>query len=153
MIGNIVKKIFFKKSDDKKKTQEQKKNLALSINEKSKQLSGEFKKKLDSMKDEFFVMKDKCDNLLDTNYKIGLKHIEKGNLSDAIFRFRFIKKFWPDHHDSLYQLSYCLILNKKPEEAKKILEELVAKNPQHQNGKELLEIINTNLHSEENLTT
>lgn len=143
MIGGFVKKLLFKKSE-KKQEKKPEKSLATSLREKSQELSSSVFDRIDVMKSELFTMKEKCGNLLETNYNLGLKHIEKGNLSDAIFRFRFIKKFWPEHQDSLYHLAYCLVLNKKPEEAKKILEELIAKNPQHELGRELLDLINTN---------
>ena len=57
---------------------------------------------------EFENVKSKFNNLLETNYNQGLWHIEKNNINEAIFRFRFIKKFWPKHYDSWYQLAYCL---------------------------------------------
>lgn len=152
MIGNIVKKLLFKKAD-KKQEQEQKNSLAISLREKSQELSNELSGRIDLMKNEFFVMKEKYNNLLETNYNLGLKHIENGRLSDAIFRFHFIKKFWPQHYDSYYQLAYCLVLNKKPDEAKKILEELMTKDPQHPYGKELLQILNADISSYQNFTT
>ena len=150
MIGGIVKKIFFKKSKDSKK--ESQKGLAITLREKSQQLSEGLSGTLDSVKTEFSTLKNKYNNLLETNYNLGLKHIKNGNLSDAIFRFRFIKKFWPNHYDSHYQLAYCLVLNKKSPEAKKILEELMTKDPQHSQGKDLLELLNSNLHSDQNFT-
>lgn len=141
MIGGIVKKIFLKKS---KKEQSQE-SFVDSFKQKSQQLSKALSDHYSSVKQELVTMHAKCGNLLETNYNLGLKHIENGNISDAIFRFRFIKKFWPDHLDSLYQLSYCLALNKKLQEAKQVAEELLSKDPNHQSGKELLELLNANL--------
>lgn len=149
MIGGILKKVLFKKNKEKDSPKE---NLAVSLREKSKELSKALVNQVDAMKTEFFVMKDKYDNLLETNYNLGLKHIENGNLSDAIFRFRFIKKFWPQHYDAFYQLAYCLVLNKKAEEAKEVLEELMIKNPQHQLGRELLELIDSDMNANQDLT-
>jgi len=82
-------------------------------------------------KNEFFSIREKCKNLRQTNYNLGLKHLEKGNLSDAIFRFRFIKKFWPDYYEAYYQLAYCFILNKKPRKAKFVLQELLIRQPNY----------------------
>ncbi len=150
MIGSFAKKFLFKKSA-KKPEPEQKTNLSVNLREKSQEISNALLNRLDLVKSELLTMKDKCGNLLETNYNLGLRHIEKGNLSDAIFRFRFIRKFWPHHHDSLYQLAYCLILKQKPLEAKKILEELMEKDPNHELGRELLDIINANVDSTPNL--
>jgi len=87
--------------------------------------------KLEEAKTEYSVIKSKLSNLLETNYQLGLKHIERGNLSEAIFRFKFIKFFWKDCFDAYYQLAYVLILAKKPYQAKKVLNELIIKNPDY----------------------
>ncbi len=87
--------------------------------------------KLEEAKSEYSIIKDKLLNLLDTNYQLGLRHIERGNLSEAIFRFKFIKLFWPSCFDAYYQLAYALILAKRPYQAKKILNELVIRNPDY----------------------
>lgn len=140
MIGGIFKKLFSTKPEK----EEPKNKLAESLMEKSQELYEGFFKKAEEVKEELISMKYKYDNLLETNYNLGLTHIENGNISDAIFRFRFIRKFWPNFHEALYQLAYCLILNKKIAEAKKVLEELLVKEPQHQQGHDLLELINKN---------
>lgn len=99
-------------------------------------------KKIQETKEELFVMKQKLRNLLETNYQLGLTHIENGNLSDAIFRFKFIIKFWPEHLESYYQLAYCLVLKNKFYQAKKTLETLLAKKPDYdQKASDLLKKI------------
>lgn len=150
MIGGLVKKLFFKNS---KKEEEEKNNLALALREKSAELYEGIGNKIKTLQDDVVTMKYKYDNLLETNYNLGLRHIENGNLSDAIFRFRFIKKFWPQCYDAYYQLAYCLILNKKAEEAQEILEELVSKDPNHQQGRELLNLIESDLKSGREFTS
>jgi len=77
------------------------------------------------VKKEIDIIKDKSKNLLETNYKLGLKHLENGNIGDATFRFKFIKKFWPHHYDSHYQLAYCYFLQNRFARSKKILEDLI----------------------------
>ncbi len=151
MIGSLVKKFLLKKSNNEQE-ESNKKNLAIALREKSQEFSNGIGEKINLVKTEFSSMKEKYDNLLETNYNLGLRHIENGNLTEAIFRFRFIKKFWPTHYDSYYQLSYCLVLNRKSGEAKKILEELILKDPHHQQGKELLDLINSDLYSDQNFT-
>ena len=146
MIGGFVKKFLFKKSDNT--PQESKDGIAVAIRQKSQELTDGILNKIDSVKEELTTMKEKYDNLLETNYNLGLKHIENGNLSEAIFRFRFIRKFWPEHYDSYYQLAYCLVLNRKSVDAKIVLEELLKKNPQHQAGQDLLQLIESDLASE-----
>ncbi len=74
-------------------------------------------------------MKEKTKDLRSSNYELGLKHLENERLSEAIVRFRIIKKFWPDFYEAYYQLAYCLVLKGKPYEARKSLIELLEKQP------------------------
>lgn len=87
----------------------------------------------DVVKKEFELIKAKSKNLLEANYQLGLRHLEKGNLSDAVFRFRIIKKFWPNHYEAYLQLANCYILTKKYYRAKAVLDELVQLNPTYDN--------------------
>jgi tetratricopeptide (TPR) repeat protein len=140
MINNILKKIFGK-SDQSKKNKNTN-NIAFELHQKSAKFLQFLGEKSRLASEEFFVIKEKCKDLRQTNYNLGLKHIEKGNLFDAIFRFYLIKKFWPDFFDAYYQLAYCLLLNDKPQKAEKILQELLAKKPDYdQKAYDLLERI------------
>lgn len=138
MFGKILKKLIGK-SDKKKNTAEK---HAGALREKAEKLSHFLEEKFHEAHEEFFILKDKLKNLRETNYKVGLKHLENDNLSEAIFRFRFMKKFWPDFFDAYYQLAYCLVLDNKIFEAKQVLVELLTKNPNYDpKGKELLDEI------------
>ena len=87
--------------------------------------------KIDELRNEYFLIKEKTSNLLQTNYELGLRHMEKGNLSDAIFRFRFIKFFWPEFYDAYYLLAYCLYIDRKFIKSKKIIDLLMEKQPNY----------------------
>ncbi len=101
------------------------------------------KNKFVELKNEYEITKYKLQNLLQTNHQLGLKHLEQGNMSSAIFRFRFIKFFWPEFYEAYYQLAYCLIIKKRYFEAKKILAELTQKNPDYQEkAQQLINSIN-----------
>ena len=82
-----------------------------------------------SISSEHKVIKEKMKNLYQSNYDLGLKHLKQGNVKEAIFRFRIIKKFWPNNYDAYHQLIYCLILNNELAEAQKIIDNLLTKNP------------------------
>jgi tetratricopeptide (TPR) repeat protein len=98
---------------------------------------------ISSAKSEYGSIKEKSKDLLNTNYNLGLKHLERGNLGDAIFRFKFIIKFWPNHYDSYYQLAYCYFLQKRYPRAKYYLDLLQKNNPQvHDKSQELIDRIN-----------
>ena len=122
-----VKKIFSKNPDEQKN----KTTLINKAQQKAEGFIDFIQNKIQETKNEFGDIRAKMSNLLETNYNLGLKHLEKGNISDAVFRFRFIKKFWPECFDAYYQLAYALALNKKPYEAKKVLTELLIKKPDY----------------------
>ena len=99
---------------------------------------------------EFYSIKEKSKNLVETNYKLGISHLEKGNLSDASFRFFIMTKFWPKFYEAYYQLAYIAMLRDKPYKAKKILDNLIAKNAElDPKFYELLEKINSQINSSE----
>lgn len=136
MFGFIFKK-FRKKKEQPKKVGEK---LAIKLRDNSDKLTKFLGEKIDAAQNEFFSIKDKCGNLKETNYKLGLKHLEKGNLSEAIFRFRITKKFWPQCFDAYYQLAYSLTLKKKYREANEVLKELLLKDSSYNaKAQELLE--------------
>jgi thioredoxin-like negative regulator of GroEL len=62
----------------------------------------------------------------------NMKHLERGNLSEAIFRFKMVKKFWPENYEAYYQLAYCLIMDEQTEKAQEVIDELLLKNPASQ---------------------
>lgn len=144
MIGNFIKKLI-----GKSKTEESAgARFAIALRHKVEKTSGFLAEKTKLAHREFSIIREKCKSLRETNYKLGLKHLENGHLRDAIFRFRFIKKFWPDMLDAHYQLAYCLTLNNKLGEAKQILEELLAKEPGYDTkARELLNHINATIKS------
>ncbi len=126
--------------------------MATKLSEKSQHLAKFVGKQIEVAKEEILIIRSKCKNLRETNYNLGLKHLENGNLSDAIFRFRFTKKFWPDLFDAHYQLAYSLVLNKELHKAKDVLEELLIKKPDYpEKARELLNKINSSLSKEGDL--
>ena len=125
MFGKIFKKLLGKKSE--KEIADEK--ILATLREKSSAFAKFIGGAFEACVKEITDIRQKSKNLRETNYQLGLKHIEKGNLPEAIFRFRFIKKFWPDLFDAYYQLAYCLVLNKKYLEASEVLKELLIKDP------------------------
>lgn len=123
---------FFRK---KTKKSDEPKTGGANIAEKLKENSSKFSKfmgeKFELAQEEFSNIKEKCNNLLETNLELGLKHLENGHLPEAIFRFRFINKFWPNCFDAYYHLAYSLFLKEKDAEAKKVLQKLLKKNPDY----------------------
>jgi tetratricopeptide (TPR) repeat protein len=144
----IIKKTFFKEKAPA--------NLGQNIEQDDQSLKKQFSDKIDKIFaffiekyhdiiNEIKTIKDKLGNLPEVNHRLGLKHLENGHLSDAIFRFKFINKMWPERQDAYYYLAYCLYLKKQNYKAKLKLEELLKINPDYDSkAKELLEQINRN---------
>lgn len=81
---------------------------------------------------EYKIIRQKMQNLSQTNYNLGMKHLNEGNLKEAIFRFKITKKFWPENYEAYYQLIYCMILVHNFKSAQIVINELLEKNPSYQ---------------------
>ena len=144
MFKFLINKALGKKSEKELKSEK----IAEKIPENLKGFSGFLSEKTDLALKEFALIKEKSKNLVETNYKLGMSHLEKGNLSDAHFRFFIMTKFWPQFYEAYYQLAYVLILKDRPLRAKKVLEDVILKNPElDPKFHELLEQININIKS------
>jgi tetratricopeptide (TPR) repeat protein len=80
---------------------------------------------------EYRIIKEKMQDLSKTNYDLGIKHLENGNLKEAIFRFKITKRFWPHNYEAYYELVYCLILENEFDEAQKVIDDLLKKCPSY----------------------
>ena len=141
MIRFLFSKITGKK--DPKAPESTGTKLAVTLRQNSEKFTGFLGEKFELAQEEYSSIKEKCKDLRSTNYNLGMKHMENGNLPEAIFRFKIIKKFWPDNYDAYYQLAYCLTLQEKFLEARKVLEELLGKKPDFNSvASELLTCLN-----------
>ena len=138
-IFNSVKKIIGIKKNPDSPTANQ--DIKTDLTNKLSQFSSFVSKKINEAIEEYHVIRKKMQNLYQTNYDLGMRHLERGNLSEAVFRFRIIKKFWPDKYEAYYQLAYCLILLKKPHKAKIVIDELLMKNPDYKS--KVAELLNS----------
>lgn len=108
----------------------------------SEKLKAFAKAKYGNFKSELNQIVYKCHDLKQTNYDLAMRHIEKGNISEASFRFWIMTKFWPKYYEAYYELAYCHYLDDKNDKAKKVLKDLIAKNTDiNEKAVELLEII------------
>ena len=144
MIKFLIDKALGKKSENEKKSDK----IASKIKNNVKSFSGFLSEKTDLAVKEYASIKEKSKNLVETNYKLGISHLEKGNLNDARLRFFIMTKFWPKFYEAHYQLAYILILKENPLKAKKVLEEVIIKNAEiDPKFQELLNEINANIKS------
>jgi len=118
MLKFLFKKSF-KKSEEHDKSKPSIKNRMI---ETGTGINSLFKDLLQKSKDEIEIIKIKCQNLLQTNFELGLKHLSEGNLSDARLRFAIMIKFWPKFTESYYHKAYVELLQNKPQKAKQTLD-------------------------------
>lgn len=136
MIKKFFKKMVGIRNDEESKLAESLRNNANKIQEITEEKIGLIKK-------EYNLIREKLDNLSETNYQQGLKYLAKGDIRDAILRFRIVIKFWPEQYpDAYYQLAYSLILHNKPGKAEIVLKHLLRDHPAYSHkAYELLEKI------------
>ena len=74
------------------------------------------------LKKEIAESREKLKDIGDTNYKLGIYHLEKRNIKDAILRFKIAMHFNKDSALLHYHLARCYIHGKKNDKAKIELE-------------------------------
>jgi tetratricopeptide (TPR) repeat protein len=141
MIKYLISKILGKSK--KKELEFEKKSPKLNaVRSKSDEFLKFLSKKAEQSFDEAKIVSQKLKNLEETNFELGRLHIKKGNINEAIFRFRLIRFIYPDNLDAYYELAYCLVLKNKFTKSQKVLEELLAKDPNyHGRAFELLDYL------------
>lgn len=74
------------------------------------------------------IIVQKLQNLHNTNYQLGLDHLDKGNVNEAIFRFKIVRKFWPADHEAHLKLIYCYFILEDRVKAQKAIDYLLSLN-------------------------
>lgn len=138
MIGNQLKKILgFTKKESKKSESLPDDNFSLGKVEKSfKFLSIKFKEAVLESK----VIMNKLKDLEKTNYDLGLTHLQNNNLREAIFRFKIVRKFWPENYEAHLNLIYCYFVLNEEENAERAIEYLLYLEPKYKSKIEKLRI-------------
>ena len=127
--------LFHKNRDEDSNSDKSLKNLIFS---KFNSFTSFFSNQVKSAFGEYKLIRKKMKDLSSTNYNLGMKHLDSGNVSEATFRFKITKKFWPNNYDAYYQLIYCFILSNKIEKAKVVAKELLIKKPNYKDKVEKL---------------
>lgn len=70
-------------------------------------------KKIRSMLEESFIMREKLKDLTKTNYELGLLHMRRGNLYDAALRFRITLWITPDFALAHYNIGRVFLMQGK----------------------------------------
>jgi predicted TPR repeat methyltransferase len=88
-----------------------------------------------SFKGQGKVMLAKLKNLSETNYNLGLYHLRRGNIADAMMRFRLALWIKPGQAMAYYQLGRCYLLEERPEKAHASFTQALAADPGCQEAK------------------
>lgn len=107
------------------------------------------KGRLAALRDNFFFVAgwieqvmEKFNNLTETNYRLAVEHAAKGNVDNAILRFRFTLWLAPDHVPSWYNLG-CLYHHKRMEqEALQCFAKVLRAQPAHEDALYMVASIN-----------
>lgn len=75
------------------------------------------------------VIREKLKNIPKTNFELGLRHLQRGNLSDAIMRFKMVTFLVPDHKEAFYYLGCALIRDESYEQAQEAFEKTLEIDP------------------------
>lgn len=102
-----------------------------------------FKEQLKDLIDKYKSSSVKLQDIPGTNYNLGLYHMQRGNLGDAIMRFKMVNYLKPDNIDSFYNLGRCLMLNGESEKAKEALQKVLEKNKEHVEARYLINKIDS----------
>lgn len=91
---------------------------------------------------ECHVARKKLKNLPQTNYNLGIYHIDRCNMSDAKMRFFFVTKLDPRMALAHYHLARCHLFNLEYNKAKKCLEHALALDKNLEGARYRLQQIN-----------
>lgn len=92
--------------------------------------------------DWFEQVMEKCNNLTETNYRLACEHAAKGNVDNAVWRFRFTLWLAPDHVPSWYNLG-CLYLHKGMQsEAMQCFAKVLRAQPTHEDALYMVSTMN-----------
>ena len=59
---------------------------------------------------EIDIISEKIKDLHLSNYNLANRHFKKGNISEAIFRLKIVRRFWPDDKKAHFGLIYCYFI-------------------------------------------
>ena len=133
---------FFNKKTEKTINDYNQENIGIKdkISNSMQKISQEVSASVKTTISDLSLMHQKSKNLLQTNFELGLHHLNNGNIKEAHFRFFLICKFWPKFESGLYYYAYILTLKQKYQKAQSVIEKifLLNNNP----NKEVFELKN-----------
>src|SRR5690606_24084006 len=81
---------------------------------------------------------DKFTDIVNNNFDLGRKHLQLGNLGDALFRFKFVLWMEPKHADALYSLGRVYMMEGRTAQARQVLQKSLALKPGNEDAAYML---------------
>ena len=121
---------FFNKKTEKTINDYNQENIGIKdkISNSMQKISQEVSASVKTTISDLSLMHQKSKNLLQTNFELGLHHLNNGNIKEAHFRFFLISKFWPKFESGLYYYAYILTIQQKYQKAKSVIEKIFLLN-------------------------
>lgn len=113
-----------------------KKGLKKGVRENVENLTGMFTGRVSALMRNWEKMRDITKN----NYDLGLLHLENGNVTDAIFRFRIVTLMDPQHVDAWFFLGTAYMADRKMSMAQSALQKAVNLRPGYEEAAYMLAI-------------
>lgn len=102
------------------------------LNASKKKFSGliaNLKERIKHLPDQYAIVREKMQDLTKTNTELGFRHLELGNISDAVMRFKMVLRwFSQDYPPALYGLGACRKEEGDYQEATKLLRRAIELN-------------------------
>lgn len=99
--------------------------------------------------EEYYNIKEKLKDLANTNYQLGLYHLNQENFLDAKIRFFLVTKLKPELASAHYQLALCYTISGNLPKAKKLLEQTLSIDPSFSNAAYRLKLLNKSISIEQ----
>lgn len=90
------------------------KNFIINLRDKMLSLFSYLRMPVDNLCSHFPKLLSKLQNVADSNLKLGLFHLEEGNINDAILRFKLVNKYLSSGNKTAsYWLGWCYIIKQQ----------------------------------------
>jgi predicted TPR repeat methyltransferase len=84
------------------------------------------------------ILWNKLQDLPRTNYELGVEHMQMGNITDAVMRFKFVTRLRPTHAQAWYGLGCCELDLGHVDNARRALEKTLSLIPDNEEARYML---------------
>lgn len=121
------------------------KNIILKLEEFIVRLPQKVRELVSDFLEQFYIAIGKLKNLSQTNYNLGIFHMDKGNINDAKMRFIFVTKLAPELPLAHYHLARCYLFNLAFDKATQELKTALSLDKKLAAAKYRLDVVNKDI--------